>query len=69
LSIRILAALLIIDLLAFGAHPALAKPSNAPKTVAVVGQTAIPVRDISYMTTATTSFTDFTVRTSFTIAL
>jgi hypothetical protein len=48
LSIRILAALLIIDLLAFGAHPALAKPSNAPKTVAVVGQTAIPVRDISY---------------------
>jgi hypothetical protein len=48
LTTRILTALLIIDLLALGAHPALANPSSTPNTVAVVGHTAITVRDISY---------------------
>ena len=48
MTIRILAALLIIDLLAFGVYPAMPNPINAPKTVAVVGHTAITVNDISY---------------------
>ena len=48
MTTRILAALLIIGFLAFGVHPAKAEPINAPNTVAVVGQTAIAVRDISY---------------------
>jgi hypothetical protein len=48
LSIRILALLLIIDLLAFGVDPAMADPSNAPSAVAVVNNTVITVKDISY---------------------
>ena len=48
MTTRILAALLIIDLLAFGVHPAVTNPSNAPKTVALVGHTAVTLKDISY---------------------
>ena len=48
MSIRILAALLIIDLLTLGVHPAKADPSNTPDAVAVVGHTVITVKDISY---------------------
>ena len=48
MATRILAALLIIDLLAFGVHPAKGTSSDAPKTIAMVGHTAITVKDISY---------------------
>ena len=61
MNIRILTALLIIDLLALGAHPALANPSDAPKTVAVVGHTAITVKDISYKLKTEQAYENFGV--------